>query len=337
MKTSDAELFRSIQQFAQAAGFALPEFDVTVEDGRVPSSAYRSLWESLATQAPDDPWFFARSGMKAELKGTLATVAYACGTKATVREALQTLTRAFALIDEAAIIEIAEGKNWAAVRRSYGSERGPLTWAGAQFSAGTLVALVDRMAGGRVRPQVVRLCQEGDEEAAARGTELFGGEVQLGAALDEIIYAAADLEVPMVRAEPELSAVLDGLLEAAIAALGKAHEGQALQLPERVKAEIARTLVDGPSLETIARSMGMSGRTLQRRLREHDVAFSTLLDQARSDLAIRHMQTPELNLSEIAFLVGFSEPAAFTHAFKKWTGRSPSSYRQELLQTQKGK
>jgi len=80
-------------------------------------------------------------------------------------------------------------------------------------------------------------------------------------------------------------------------------------------------------VEAVAARLGMSRRTLQRRLKEEDVVFKELVDTVRRRMALRYMENPALGLAEIAFLCGFSEPAAFTRAFRRWTGSAPRDYR----------
>ena len=71
----------------------------------------------------------------------------------------------------------------------------------------------------------------------------------------------------------------------------------------------------------------MSGRTLQRKLRDEGMAFQALLDDLRCQLARRHMAEPRESIAEIAFLLGFSEVSTFHRAFKRWTGLTPGDYR----------
>src|SRR5262245_43767809 len=77
----------------------------------------------------------------------------------------------------------------------------------------------------------------------------------------------------------------------------------------------------------IARSLGMSERTLARRLSDEGLNFTEILQQLRRDLAVRYLDDRKLHISKIAWLLGFQEVSAFTHAFKRWTGKTPSQVR----------
>ena len=91
---------------------------------------------------------------------------------------------------------------------------------------------------------------------------------------------------------------------------------------------VATSLSEGiPALSDIARELGMSGRTLQRRLRERGLSYQTLVDESRRQLAMRLLRQTDFALIEVAFMTGFSGQSAFTRAFKRWAGQTPRSFR----------
>jgi AraC-like DNA-binding protein len=90
---------------------------------------------------------------------------------------------------------------------------------------------------------------------------------------------------------------------------------------------------DAPSIEDIAKLMGMAGWTLRRRLRDEGWKFQNILDQTRKSLAISYVKDSAHNFTEIAFLLGFSSPTAFQRAFKRWTEISPGEYRRKNIRT----
>ncbi|MBU7584069.1 MAG: AraC family transcriptional regulator [Nostoc sp. TH1S01] len=82
-----------------------------------------------------------------------------------------------------------------------------------------------------------------------------------------------------------------------------------------------------PTLETVARSLAISVRQLQRELQTEGTSYQELLDNTRKELALRNLKNPATPIHDVAFLLGFSEPSAFNRAFKKWTGQTPRNYR----------
>jgi AraC-like DNA-binding protein len=77
----------------------------------------------------------------------------------------------------------------------------------------------------------------------------------------------------------------------------------------------------------IAHTLGMSRRTLERKLSEEGLNFTEVIQQLRRDLAVRYLNERNLHVSKIAWLLGFREVSSFTHAFKRWTGKTPSQMR----------
>ena len=99
-------------------------------------------------------------------------------------------------------------------------------------------------------------------------------------------------------------------------------------LTMQVRSRIIERLHDGtPNQETIAQSLNVSLRSLQRKLSNEDTNFKTLLESTRRELALHYIRETHRSLGEITYLLGFSEPSNFTRAFKRWTGVSPIVYR----------
>ena len=88
-----------------------------------------------------------------------------------------------------------------------------------------------------------------------------------------------------------------------------------------------------PAIEQVAQQMGSSVRTLQRRLLEAGVTYSTLVEQVRHDLACRRLEKTQLHVAQIAKDLGFKDHSSFSRAFLRWTGMSPRAYRQSLNRT----
>jgi AraC-like DNA-binding protein len=99
-------------------------------------------------------------------------------------------------------------------------------------------------------------------------------------------------------------------------------------ITQKVKAIIIDHLPSGNVTdEGVARALHMSSRKLQRQLQSAGTTFNTLLNEIRQDLAKQYVRDQDISMTEIAFLLGFSESSAFSRAFKRWTGVSPSAYR----------
>ena len=140
-----------------------------------------------------------------------------------------------------------------------------------------------------------------------------------------VVFDGAVLARPIEGADRRLLPIVERHLTEVLASTGGA--GGWL---DEVRNAIAETLCDGaPTIRTVAKRLGTSVRTLQRRLGEHDAVFSALVDDVRREIALRYLDgTAEL--TEIAFLTGYSELSAFSRAFRRWTGSTPLAERKRL-------
>ena len=158
----------------------------------------------------------------------------------------------------------------------------------------------------------------------SRHTEdFFGCPVHFGTDRDALMVSRDSLEIPNRLGDDSVSRFFDSHLDKELQALD-----QEPQLATRVRAQVSQRLSQGvPTISEVARSIGMSGRTLQRRLGDEGVTFQDTVDAARRELAERLLRVTDYSLAEVAFLTGFSEQSAFTRAFKRWAGQTPRSFR----------
>ena len=121
---------------------------------------------------------------------------------------------------------------------------------------------------------------------------------------------------------PQLAELNDQVMIQYLAKLDQDH------ITQKVKATIIDQLPSGSVTdETVARALYMSSRKLQRQLQSAGTTFNTLLNEIRQDLAQKYIRDQDTSMTEIAFLLGFSESSAFSRAFKRWLGVSPTEYR----------
>jgi AraC-like DNA-binding protein len=97
-----------------------------------------------------------------------------------------------------------------------------------------------------------------------------------------------------------------------------------------VESEVERLLPHGKAqAQTVAKALAVSVRTLSRRLADEGTTYAEVVDQLRRSLALQYLKDPSMSLSQIAWLLGYEGSTSFNHAFKRWTGRSPSVARNE--------
>lgn len=154
-------------------------------------------------------------------------------------------------------------------------------------------------------------------------TDYFGCPVHFGAERDAMLLSRASLTVPNALGDEGITRFLISHLDQELSEIDGAPS-----IVVATKDAIARALSEGlPRMADVARGLGLSARSLHRRLAEHGLTFQTLTEDTRRELAEGMLAEEQYSLSEIAFLTGFSEQSAFTRAFKRWTGQTPASYR----------
>jgi AraC-like DNA-binding protein len=158
----------------------------------------------------------------------------------------------------------------------------------------------------------------------AEMARFVGAAVEFGATRDEFTLNANARELPLVHADPYLNSLLLKYCEAALVA----RRGNESQLRIRVENAISSFLPHGRVVvDDVARGLGMSKRTLARKLADEGLNFTDIFQQLRRDLAVRYLEDRKLHVSKIAWLLGFNNVSSFTHAYKRWTGKTPSQMR----------
>jgi AraC-like DNA-binding protein len=148
-------------------------------------------------------------------------------------------------------------------------------------------------------------------------------ELNFESSFNGLVFDEDLLELPILNANPALFDLFDKHAQAYMSKLKHSDK-----LSYRVKQEILQRLKgEEPKLNCIARNLAMSERSIQLKLKEEGYTFRQLLEQIRKDIAISHLLGTEASTTDIAYLLGFSEPSVFSRTFKKWTGISPAAYR----------
>jgi len=154
--------------------------------------------------------------------------------------------------------------------------------------------------------------------------QVFGCPILFDTGRDALEVSQERLAQPNRLGDVSFSRFFDTHLDQALAELPEDD-----LLARRVRAEVAQALSEGvPTLAQMAKRLGMSRRTLQRRLADAGVAYQDLVTEARRDLVERLLRTTEYGLAEVAFLAGFSDQSTFSRAFKRWCNQTPRGYRQ---------
>ena len=247
---------------------------------------------------------------------------YVMASSQTLGEALKRLARYSKVTNEALVFRYREG-NRLIISLSYSgvprhSDRHQI-----EFCMFAALRICRMLTGQNLVPQHFAISHH-RSEAVPEMARFVGTEVEFGSDRDEFALNLDVRGLPLVHSDSYLNDLLVKYCEAALAD----RRGDMSQLRTKVENAIASVLPHGRVLvEDVARSLGMSERTLARRLSDEGLNFTEILQHLRRDLTVRYLDDRKLHVSKIAWLLGFREVSAFTHACKRWTGKTPSQIR----------
>ena len=247
---------------------------------------------------------------------------YVMASSQTLGDALKRLARYSRITNEALVFGYREG-NRLIISLSYSgvprhSDRHQI-----EFCMFAVLRICRVLAGQNFVPQHFSIAhnRSGGTSEMAR---FVGTKVEFGADTDEFALNVDAREMPVIHSDTYLNDLLLKYCEAALTD----RRGNVSQLRTRVENAISSLLPHGRVVvDDVARSLGMSKRTLARKLSDEGLNFTEVLQQLRRDLAVRYLDDRKLHISKIAWLLGFNEVSAFTHACRRWTGKTPSQMR----------
>lgn len=288
-------------------------------DARVPISTLHAIWEIVVARAarPDCALVTARH----YVPGDYDLVGFVCMNAATLRAALAHVIRYSRLWADEPTFEFASSCNLRLGYRHVFADR-PGLWTANEAGLAEILHAARLVMQTHIEPTAVRMTHPAPTDTRAH-TAFFGVPVEFGAMHNELVFSEEQLDAAVPRADEQLGAYLRTLANEALA-----RRGDPDSLMERLRHGIAEGLLNGvPELPELAKKLGMSERSLRRRLEELGTSFRDVLDAVRKELALNHLKDRRLPLSEVAFMLGFSEPSTFHRAFKRWTGETPAAYR----------
>ena len=247
---------------------------------------------------------------------------YIAASARTLRDALQQLARYGSIVNEGVALEYLSGTNIGLAFRYVGvgrhRDRHQI-----EFFIAALVRLCRHLTRTRLAPSRVRLAHRSNS-GRAELAKFFGGRVEFDAAVDEVAFASTNRDTPIVSADNYLNKLLVAYCEEAL----RRRPSRRNTFRSDVENAIVPLLPHGKArLGEIARLLGVSQRTLARRLAAERLTFSAVLEGLKLDLAKRYLADAGLSISQVAWLLGYREVSSFTHAFRRWTGTSPRKLR----------
>ena len=250
----------------------------------------------------------------------LGVLGYAWLTSSSLRTGFNRLIRFTDMLNNELRIELEESDDGVAVSQWF-VEKAKVPRFRIDSAMSVLMAMIRSNTDYDFQPESVTFTYAEPEDSSAYH-HIFKCPIHFGMKHNAIIISAAEADKPRECSNTQLALLNDQLLIEYMAKLDKNN------IVERVKLAVINELGSGHFSDiTISESLHMSQRTLQRRLEDNGTTFKILVNEIRQELADKYLNDSSLSLTEISFMLGFSEMSAFSRAFKRWSGRSPSDYR----------
>jgi AraC-like DNA-binding protein len=304
------------------ARMGLKESDLDDPDAKVPLEAQTVMWEALA-ELPSSETLGVRLG-RSVLVGELGVVGWAMLHAPNARAVIESIRRYGTLFGDPYVPEIDDDADRTIIHRVF-DERIARTRVLPEYAPASTVVLLRQLT--ELPPEEPLALEVWFQHAAPRDRSehdaIFGCPVLFDASETRLVLSRRALERPIVGRDPALYEYLDRHA----LALAKTFP-DAKSLAARVRSELGSALSTGePTQVEIARRLALSERSLQRHLKAEGHSFAELLEGVRQELARSYLRDPALSVSEVAFLLGYSEPSSFHRAFKRWEGEAPSEFR----------
>ena len=299
---------------------SLPRSRFSVPKPMGTTAEFFALWRAVE-EASDDPGLGLRIGVEV-LPDSDNVVSLAAMHSPTLGEGLKKLALYKRLVcPERITIEVAQGEARLRFEWLLAQDAPPAFLTDIIFAGVTNLARCGTQTS--LKPRRLEFMRRRENEAMLK--RHFGCELCFDAPHDVLVFDASALALPMVHRNAQL---LETLLPGMDRAL--ASDDQRRTLADDVRTTLSDAMCGSrPAVGKVARSLGMSARTLQRRLGELGTTYQDVLDGVRRDAARRLLATTDLAPGEVAFLLGFEEVNSFARAFHSWEGVTPARWREK--------
>ena len=319
-----AYVLRILDEEGIAAGAALDGTGLTVDDladrgRRIRYDQYLSVVEN-ALQLTREPGLGIRLGQYETLPRQ-GVYGYAILSSSDLRHALQVACRYSAVNGGLLALALRVENETAVLSATEAVPLGDLHSFAVENALAVFATTVSAASGAGFEFEEVRLDYPPPPHRALL-EEFFACPVRFACESVEIRFPARLLDLPLDLSDPEAAEACQRHCDILLERLG-ARGG----IVDRVRKHLLLTPGDFPDVETTARRLGMSSRTLNRQLREHGTSYLQILNEVRKELAIQYLRQSDLSTDEIAERLGYTETTNFRRAFKRWTGKSTSAYR----------
>lgn len=315
-----AEAFRRkqlpIKQLFDTSGLSMKA--LAHSDTRYPQDGVTLLWKAAAKESACD-----HIGLEVGRQMSVAgypVLGHSLITAIGLVDGFQRFQRYQKMIGESANIQLAWNEEQPLLSFHFSGDKIPVSYHSIDAAMAALVSMARVMKGEQWRPKSICL-KRPKPQSRLSFEQYYQCPVIFEAQHDGLYLEAEDISVEI--AEAQLHS--DGINEPALLASLKAGS----PIVELVEMLIKPKLQDGVvNREWLCECLSITPRTLQRRLAKEGESYQRIMDRVREQLALEHLANPKVSQNEVAFLCGFSDLAAFHHAFKRWRKQTPGEYRE---------
>ena len=299
----------------------LQKADLSSPENRLPQTQVLNLIEGAASLSGDASYGL-RLGVSRQARnyGVLGFIAL---NSPTLMDAMINMRRFYKVAREGGDFEIESKGEQVALRFRVSDP----TLRGLRHNSEFLAATIVRGCRDLTCQSIVPIRAEFIHGEPGEGVEyanILGCPVEFGAEWDAVIYAAETTRLPVKGADSKLLQIL----EVACQKLLGPSPGTGDLVREVRQLIIERLPKGAASIDAIAGELNMSSKTLERRLADRGQSFSALLDGTRFNAVKHYLEETDMRLSQVAYLAGYTEPAALVRAFRRWTGDTPMRFRE---------
>ena len=317
-------LWNILESYNKDPAAVFKQVGLDIEKMRIPGARYNKekiakLWEETG-RLIEDPCF----GLAAATSwhpSYLGTLGYAMLASSSLRITLERLVRFFGIITSVNTGELIEDKTNKTLTFNFIYKDNPLPI----YREDAALALILSILRGNFQQTFAPVSvsfRHSNKKCLKRYSDFFRSPIYFGAPTSSLTLSFETADQNLPSGNKELATLNDQIMSQYLADLDNAS------LSKKVQTIIIEHLPSGNiTIENIAKQLAVSSRSLQRKLREDGQTFTSLLDKTRQDVARQYVTDKQYELTEIAFLLGFSELSTFSRSFKRWTGQSPDQYR----------
>ncbi len=318
-------LLETLEECGQTPGELLKEAGIDAAkianpDARIPVDKMNTLWEKAVTVTGNDCLGLVAS--KNVRPTTFHALGFALMVSNNLIDAFRRLYRFYRLISDTIELELKSIDNQFVVSMNINRSKPNPAKEAVDMAMATIVTFTNNLLNSDIVPQKVEFKRSAPKDISEY-SNVFQAPVTFEHKTNRIFYKLNEVNLKLPSANTEVARCNDNIVIDYLANFDKEN------ISNQVHAKIIELLPMGePSIEKLAKEMGISPRSLHRSLKKENASYRAILEDIRKHLAIEYLKKQKYSIIEVAFQLGYSDSGNFTRAFKRWYNVSPTRFRE---------